>query len=736
MSTCVNIKLPPQTSVCEADGCTSVLVRTSGHYTCRFHAPCRGRAYGVSFWYPRRCTVCLDLLDTFVRDPPNNIKIREDLRVWSKGFQKNAPGKPFLPNLKLKDALFPKAGPSAVVPEHYLRDDAPPESGSSASTSRLHTRSPSTSGRSRMAGDSQREGSSTVPPYTHHSHKGTSNHFDLVDLSTDDSPPVEDQFPSQADVPLGSPPVTIPPSPPITSAPTQGFEWLGPLFSSLTREIRDLNERLSHPQAHVPPAPPGPPDPPLAPVPPLLPSPPLVPVAPLVLSPPLAPAAPFPVDPLFPGILSPPGLPLSPPGRPLSPPTPVAPPVPPADPAVPCLPPITECPDFRPDNPWRPCAYMYMYEDIVYTFSPLGDRPSTDFEFYPCISSFPHCYVRLAEVLSERDDIVHKDPLLMPHSKAQAHVVQEARALGFTSTGTSIGSRREASFEAPSDWIPPFMEKAFKACDDLHRDNKFHVPPHDESRPTSYLFPPPARRWKGVAETFTKGKLDRTCAASQLGEQFPSLPDPLLTAEATAKERLGSAIHTQVLIEVLFENHASDPVFAILAKAHLQTAMAAYQAFAEARIRCRRYVLEKANAPHEIDDLIYSSLWGKNLFPSDLVDSLKARSIRENKSLLDRWCMRPALPSRPSFAQPLPVKRQRTDTGRPQPFRPPQPPRKFSGPPHSSPVANRRWDQPKHPRKQARTPQSGPDLSRSKFHPPKARKSSHPRPSTSGQGQQ
>ena len=60
-------------------------------------------------------------------------------------------------------------------------------------------------------------------------------------------------------------------------------------------------------------------------------------------------------------------------------------------------------------------------------------------------------------------------------------------------------------------------------------------------------------------------------------------------------------------------------------------------AFFQARKACREHVLKHAKVRHEPTKLINSSLWGKDLFPSDVVKEILDGATRESKSLLDKW---------------------------------------------------------------------------------------------------
>ena len=85
-----------------------------GHVVCRQHADCRVvMEDGEVIWTPDNCQVCLGLADTaFERATSKSSRQRaiKSLKKWARGFQKNRPGKPFLPSEKWRARVFPNGG--------------------------------------------------------------------------------------------------------------------------------------------------------------------------------------------------------------------------------------------------------------------------------------------------------------------------------------------------------------------------------------------------------------------------------------------------------------------------------------------------------------------------------------------------------------------------------------------------------------------------------------------------
>ena len=103
--------------VCAVEACKSEFVGL-GHVVCRQHADCRVvKEDGEVIWTPDSCQVCLGLADTaFERPSSKSSRQRaiKSLKKWARGFQKNRPGRPFLPSEMWRARVFPKGAPEFV----------------------------------------------------------------------------------------------------------------------------------------------------------------------------------------------------------------------------------------------------------------------------------------------------------------------------------------------------------------------------------------------------------------------------------------------------------------------------------------------------------------------------------------------------------------------------------------------------------------------------------------------
>ena len=302
------------------------------------------------------------------------------------------------------------------------------------------------------------------------------------------------------------------------------------------------------------------------------------------------------------------------------------------------LPPASILPDPTAHNPWRVATHMQLAEGILCTGVPsLGDRPVGDFEFFPKKEDYPYCYVRLRPGLPMKDDIIPKEVVIMDFTSFQAAVVKEAKLAGAVNTQIPAFSRREAMFKAGPNVTFPFALKVIKATLDAVSKDKLTPPALEECKRPSLLLPANADIFDELEGTFIHKKLEPNCAAAQLNEKLPNIPDHLLRREWETRDRVSISLSHQSLLETMIFNRPNDKIFPILAKDHLQSLQYDIWAFAKARRTCRSYVLSGMSVRHEPQELINSAPWGEGLFPAALIRAIRDRAKTEGRSLLDRW---------------------------------------------------------------------------------------------------
>ncbi|XP_068209109.1 uncharacterized protein [Palaemon carinicauda] len=94
---------------------------------------------------------------------------------------------------------------------------------------------------------------------------------------------------------------------------------------------------------------------------------------------------------------------------------------------------------------------------------------------------------------------------------------------------------------------------------------------------------------------------------------------------------------------------ASDPqnpdVFMVVAKTHLATVTKDLYGFIKVRRAFREFVFASAVVRHEPRTLISSSIWGKDLFPSEVVKKVVDNAATENRNLPQKWYYNLQLPT-------------------------------------------------------------------------------------------
>ena len=163
------------------------------------------------------------------------------------------------------------------------------------------------------------------------------------------------------------------------------------------------------------------------------------------------------------------------------------------------------------------------------------------------------------------------------------------------------------------------------------------MPNLEECKPTSLALPCDCDIWQDVQQTFTIGKLDKDIGGKQFNEMLPRIPDNLLKREQDTKELVAATLNHQSYLEILMSNYANSDIFMALAKNHLAIFIRTFYYFCLARKACREYVLQGATVRHEPRRLIDSNIWGKDLFPEELVKEIVGRAASENISLTRKW---------------------------------------------------------------------------------------------------
>ncbi|XP_064111315.1 translation initiation factor IF-2, mitochondrial-like [Macrobrachium nipponense] len=167
------------------------------------------------------------------------------------------------------------------------------------------------------------------------------------------------------------------------------------------------------------------------------------------------------------------------------------------------------------------------------------------------------------------------------------------------------------------------------------------MPQLRETELTSLLFPGDPECWVTPPATFTTGKLNIDCASTQFSDKLPRLPESLVRIEYEARTRLSRSINSATMAEMASLVYQDESLFKILTKSLLLTLQSDAYDFAVARRNCRKHVLSEATIRHEPNKLIKASIWGPDLFPEDIVNSVLGEAARVNQSLKVRWGLMP-----------------------------------------------------------------------------------------------
>ena len=299
------------------------------------------------------------------------------------------------------------------------------------------------------------------------------------------------------------------------------------------------------------------------------------------------------------------------------------------------MPLASELPPQDPLNPWRDGRFIINDKGTLYVEG-LGFRPMSDFDYHPSPDAFPNCWLRLRPDASIRMDKIPKETVIFPLSRAQTCALTTYSQADCVNFKAHLHKGAYTMFTTPPDMITPFSSKALEAV--------LKAIPEDGSCPTlkewdstSPVFPNDSDAWKGVASTFTVGKLPNDCASSLFNEDLPKLPNALLNTEYEARLRLARSLHTMALTETLIHLREKDEALSLIAKTHGLTVTQDLHAFAMARRALRKHIFEHAKVRHEPNRLINSSLWGESLFPPEVVRDALDGAEKANQSLRTRW---------------------------------------------------------------------------------------------------
>ena len=303
-----------------------------------------------------------------------------------------------------------------------------------------------------------------------------------------------------------------------------------------------------------------------------------------------------------------------------------------------------ECPlysDLPKDHPELPWSHglSVRLADGLYLLDKEKPRPISELQFCGDSNRFPHCWVRVAPWAPPRVDSVPKETVLFPYQKAQDRIVELVQKSGFTQTQLTLITSNKAMFQASGDRIFPFASKVFSSVEKALLEEK-PCPTLEEHKRTSMLLPNDSEAWKCVGETFSVGKLAPEVGAKQLQENLPYLFDTIIKEEYEARMRLSNSLSFQTLLETCIDSVTVDPrenIFSCLAKQHSGVLKDDLYAFGMARRACRKHVLRNAKVRHEPSKLIDASIWGKDLFPEDVVSEVRAQAMRESKTLIEKW---------------------------------------------------------------------------------------------------
>ncbi|XP_068247837.1 uncharacterized protein [Palaemon carinicauda] len=103
------------------------------------------------------------------------------------------------------------------------------------------------------------------------------------------------------------------------------------------------------------------------------------------------------------------------------------------------------------------------------------------------------------------------------------------------------------------------------------------------------------------------------------------------------------------MAEMTAITYEEEPLFKVLTKSLLQTLLVDAFEFFNARFHCRRHVLAETTIRYEPNRL-KAPVWGPNLFPEDLVNSVLSEAARVNQSPKVRWGLVPKRKFEPAGA--------------------------------------------------------------------------------------
>ena len=255
---------------------------------------------------------------------------------------------------------------------------------------------------------------------------------------------------------------------------------------------------------------------------------------------------------------------------------------------VPGLPGVSELPPWDPSNPWRLGYNMPVSGDAVFVSDSMGTRAISDLEKCPKDAVFPMCWVRLRPDAPLLLDFVPKETIFLEFKRAQEHLLTFARKL-------------------------------------------------EECKLTSLLLPNDSDAWNGLAATFETEKLDKDIASTQFGEALPALTPQLIAAEAEAKRKLAPLLSVQTFLEASMAKSPDDMNAKVLSKMLLSSLYDALTNFFKARRACWQHIFAGSKVPHEPRSLTNSCIWGKDLFPEEVVVESVKRATERNESLFEKW---------------------------------------------------------------------------------------------------
>ncbi|XP_064116855.1 uncharacterized protein LOC135222646 [Macrobrachium nipponense] len=300
------------------------------------------------------------------------------------------------------------------------------------------------------------------------------------------------------------------------------------------------------------------------------------------------------------------------------------------------VPDASKLPPFENSNPWRLALHAPFSEGRL-TIEGCGTRPVEDYEFFPPGLQFPFPgYARLAEEALVRVDKVPEETVIYPRDQAQSAWVRILTEWECVNTELMPHNGCYTMFVAPDNIPTPCTSKIAELTLQAGMENK-PMPQLKETEATSLLFPRDLECWVGAPATFTVGKLNRDCAMTQFGELLPRIPDTMLKAEFEARCRLSRSINSVTTAELTASVFAEEPLFRVLTKSMLQAYQSDLYDFIVARRACRKHVFANASIRHEPNKLINASIWGANIFPEDMVNSVLSEAARANQNLRDRW---------------------------------------------------------------------------------------------------